>query len=146
MKIQRKQSPSDRPPTCATIRALAKTAFDDLADFCQTCDAPFWEFETQLLVRIAVLGAGLIRLFLTARYERLDLQPFLEDGKYRPGDDYAERSLKTFYGEVTYGRHYLMSRGGGSEQRKTKEVWGAGRRSPNCPGRGKTLPTSRKDA
>src|SRR5271157_750843 len=70
-------------------------------------------FEKDLLVRLAVLGACLIRLFLTARYERLDLQPFLEDGKYRPGDDYAERTLKTVYGEVTYGRHYLMSRGGG---------------------------------
>lgn len=114
MKIQRKQSRPDCPPTCATIRANAKSAFDDVADFCQTCDAPFGEFETQLLVRIAVLGACLIRLFLTARYERLDLQPFLEDAKYRPGDDYAERTLKTFYGEVTYGRHYLMSRGGGS--------------------------------
>src|SRR6266446_3850767 len=114
MKNQRKQSRFDCPPTCAAIRANAKAAFDDVAEFCQTCDAPFWEFEKQLLVRMAVLGACLIRLFLTARYERLDLQPFLEDGKYRPGDDYAERTLKTFYGEVTYGRHYLMSRGGGS--------------------------------
>jgi hypothetical protein len=60
------------------------------------------------------LGACLIRLFLTARYERLDLEPFLEDGKYRPGDEYAERTLKTFYGKVKYGRHYLMTRGGGS--------------------------------
>jgi hypothetical protein len=113
MKIQRKQSRPDCPPTCAAVRANAKALFDDVANFCQTCDAPFWEFETQLLVRIAVLGACMIRLFLTARYERLDLQPFLEDGKYRPGDDYAERTLKTFYGEVTYGRQYLMSRGGG---------------------------------
>ena len=63
---------------------------------------------------MAVLGGCLIRLFLTARHERLDLQPFLHDGKYRPGDHYAERTLKTFYGEVTYGRQYLMSRGGGS--------------------------------
>src|SRR6266446_7925809 len=114
MKNQRKQSRFDCPPTCAAIRANAKAAFDDVAEFCQTCDAPFWEFEKQLLVRVAVLGACLIRLFLTARYERLHLQPFLEDGKYRPGDDYAERTLKTVYGEVTYGRHYLMSRGGGS--------------------------------
>src|SRR5262249_34337256 len=30
------------------------------------------------------------------------------------GDDYAERTLKTVYGGVTYGRHYLMARGGGS--------------------------------
>ena len=74
----------------------------------------FGVFEKELFVRIAVLGCCLIRLFLTARYQRLDLQPFLKDGKYRPGDDYAERTLKTFYGEVTYGRHYLMSRGGGS--------------------------------
>lgn len=114
MKIQRKQSRPVCPPTCANVRADAKVAFDDVADFCQTCEAPFWEFEKQLLVRIAVLGACLIRLFLTARYERLDLQPFLEDGKYRPGDAYAERTLKTVSGEVTYGRHYLMSRGGGS--------------------------------
>jgi hypothetical protein len=114
MKIQRKPSRSDCPPTCAAVRADARAAFDGLADFCQNCDAPFWQFEKQLLVRIAVLGACLIRLFLTARYERLDLQPFLDDGKFRPGNDYAERTLKTFYGKVTYGRHYLLSRGGGS--------------------------------
>jgi hypothetical protein len=114
MKIQRKQSRPVCPPTCAVVRAAAKAAFDDVADFCQTCDTPFWVFEKQLLVRIAVLGACLIRLFLTARYERLDLKPFLDDGKYRLGDEYSERTLKTYYGEVTYGRHYLMSRGGGS--------------------------------
>jgi hypothetical protein len=43
----------------------------------------------------------------------LDLQPYLEDGAYRPGEPYAERTLKTFYGEVTYGRPYLMARWGG---------------------------------
>src|SRR5258708_11719901 len=113
MKSQRKQASPECPPTGASVRADAKAAFDDLVQFCLTCEEPFSEFEKQLLVRIAILGACLIRLFLTARYERLDVQPFLEDGKYRPGDDYAERTLKTFYGEVTYGRHYLMSRGGG---------------------------------
>jgi hypothetical protein len=114
MKIQRKQSSTSCPATSESVHADAKTAFDDLVRFCKTCDTPFWLFEKDLLVRIAVLGACLIRLFLTARYERLSLQPFLKDGKYRPGDDYAERTLKTVYGEVTYGRHYLMSRGGGS--------------------------------
>ena len=114
MKAQRKQSSPRCPVTSASVRADAKAVLEELVQFCQTCDAPFWQFEKQLLVRLAVLGACLIRLFLTARYERLDLQPFLEDGKHRPGDDYAERTLKTAYGEVTYGRHYLMSRGGGS--------------------------------
>ena len=114
MMIQRMPSASTCPVTCDSVRAEAKAAFDDLVVFCQTCEAPFWEFERQLLVRIAVLGVCLIRLFLRARYERVDLQPFLQDGKYRPGDDYAQRTLKTIYGEVIYGRHYLMARGGGS--------------------------------
>lgn len=114
MKIQRKQTSVGCPATSVSVSADAKAAFDDLVQFCQTCELTFWQFEKQLLIRSAVLGACLIRLFLTARYERLDLQPFVEDGTYRPGDDYAERTLKTFYGEVTYGRHYLMSRGGGS--------------------------------
>ena len=114
MKIQRKLPLVGCPATCKSVRADAKIVFDDLMDFCETCDTPFWMFEKDLLVRVAVLGACLIRLFLTARQERLDVQPFLDGGKYRPGDDYAERTLKTVYGEVTYGRAYLMSRGGGS--------------------------------
>ena len=102
------------PVTRASVRADAQAAYDDLVLFCETCALPFWRFEKELLIRVAVLGCCLIRLFLTARSERLDLQPFLEDGKYRPGDAYAERTLKTVYGEVTYGRQYLMPRGGGS--------------------------------
>jgi hypothetical protein len=114
MKNQRKQAAVVRPVTSGSVRAEAKVAFDELVGFCETCTTPFWKFERDLLVRIAVLGACLIRLFLTARYERLDLQPYLEDDRFRPGDDYAERTLKTVYGEVTYGRHYLQARGGGS--------------------------------
>jgi hypothetical protein len=113
MTTHSKPSATDCPATLALVRQNAKSAFDDLVRFCETCDKPFWLFEKELLVRVAVLGCCLIRLFLTARHACLDLQPFLKDGKYRPGDDYAERTLKTFYGEVTYGRHYLMSRGGG---------------------------------
>jgi hypothetical protein len=95
------------------VRAKALAAFNHLADFCQTSDASFWLFEKQLLVRMATLGVLLIRLFLTARHERLDLKPYLDNARYRIGDDYAERTLKTFHGEVTYGRQYLISRRGG---------------------------------
>jgi hypothetical protein len=114
MMIQSKPATTVCTVTLAGVRQNAKAAYDDLVAFCEACDTPFWRFEKELFVRVAVLGCCLIRLFLTARYVRLDLQPFLKDGKYRPGDDYAERTLKTFYGEVPYGRHYLMSRGGGS--------------------------------
>lgn len=114
MKIQRKQSRPECPPTSAAVRADGKSAFDALVEVCQTSDLPFWEFEKQLLVGMAVLGACLIRLFLTARHERLDLQPFLKEDQYRLGDEYAERTLKTVYGPVTYGRHYWMPRKEGS--------------------------------
>src|SRR5712691_5057873 len=114
MKGQCKATESDCPDLREVVRAEAQAAFDEVARFCETCESPFWLFEKNLLVRIAVLGCCLIRLFLTARYERLDLQPFLKDGKHRPGHPYAERTLKTAYGEVTYGRHYLMPRRGGT--------------------------------
>jgi len=114
MKIHDKRSGHDCPVTCESARADAKAAFDNAVRFCEKCESPFAFFETELFVLMATLGRCLIRLFLTARHERLDVQPFLKNGKYRPGDDYAERSLKTAYGEVLYGRRYLMSRGGGS--------------------------------
>jgi Uncharacterised protein family (UPF0236) len=113
MKVQSKASTNDCPVTCVSVRADVKAAFDELVLFCETSETPFWKFEKELLVRVAVLGCCLIRLFLTARQERLDVQPYLKDGKYRPGKDYSKRTLKTAYGEVAYGRQYLMSRGGG---------------------------------
>jgi hypothetical protein len=114
MKIQRIPSTTNCPVTRQSVGADAQAAFENLVRFCGTFDKPFWLFEKQLLVLMAALGCCLIRLFLTARHERLDLQPFLKDDKFRPGDDYAERTLKTVYGEVAYGRHYLMRRVGGS--------------------------------
>ena len=114
MKVQSNPSTSVCPVTRASIRAEATAAFDEAVRVCESSDATFALFETQLFVLMATLGRCLIRLFLTARHERLDLKPFLQDGKYRRGDAYAERTLKTFYGDVPYGRQYLMSQEGGS--------------------------------
>ncbi len=114
MKRQSKPCTPVRPVTAETLRLQAHAILDELLQFCQTSELPFAAFEKELLVRIAVLGCCLLRVFLTARHQRLDVQPFLANDKYRPGNAYAERTLKTFYGEVTYGRQYLMSRAGGS--------------------------------
>jgi hypothetical protein len=95
--------------TTATVLADAQVSFESVLLFCRTCESPFWMFEKELIIRVAVLGGCLIRLFLTARHERLDLKPFLKDGKYRLGEDYATRCLKTVYGTVAYGRQYLQS-------------------------------------
>jgi hypothetical protein len=114
MRSQSNPAAKDCPVTQASVVAEAKAAFDNVLAYGQQCEATFALFEKELWRRIAVLGCCLIRLFLTARHERCDLQPYLEDGGYRPGDHYAQRTLKTFYGKVTYGRQYLMARRGGS--------------------------------
>ena len=115
MNSHHKPAVSDCPETSEIsdlVWADAKKAFDDLVEFCRKSELPFGRFEAELLVRMAALGCCLVCLFLSVRYERLDVQPFLQDGKYRAGHPYAERTLKTFYGEVTYGRQYLQPRRG----------------------------------
>ena len=102
------------PDISDNVRADAKEAFDNLVLNCRESELSFGKFEAELLARMAVLGCCLLRLFLSVRLERLDVQPFLKDGKFRPGHPYAERTLKTVYGKVTYGRHYLQRQGGGS--------------------------------
>jgi hypothetical protein len=96
-----------------SARADARAAFDKAADFCLSSDCSFWLFEKQLLVSMMALGACLIRLFLAARQERLNVEPFLQIGMYRLGKGNAQRTLKTVYGEVTYDRQYLIARDGG---------------------------------
>lgn len=110
MNGQNKPPVASCPVTTASVRATAKAAFEALLDFCESSDSPFAAFERELLRRLATLGACLLRLFLTARHERLDLQPFLDDHRYRAGQAYAPRTLKTVYGEVAYGRQYLQAR------------------------------------
>ncbi len=96
------------PGTVATVTAEAEQAFTELLKFCQQWDGSFWEFEKRLLVLVAALGRLLVRLFLTSRHQRLDVQPFWQSDDYRLGNTYAKHTLKTAYGAVTYGRTYLI--------------------------------------
>ncbi len=114
MNVQSKPLPAACPGSLEAARRAARVAFDDLSEFCQASEQAFWQFEKRLLVLMAVLGASLIRLFLTARHERLDIEAFLRDGRYRAGNRFSERRLKTVCGEVTYGRQYLVACTGGS--------------------------------
>jgi hypothetical protein len=118
MKGKHTRNHQARPDVDAAVRVISVKADADLAyqktlDFCQTSELPFWQHEKQLFVLMAALGCCLIRLFLTARHERLNLQPYLEDGGYRVADQYGERALNTAYGTVRYGRAYVHKKGHG---------------------------------
>ncbi len=97
-----------------TVTNEARQTFEEVVAFCEQSDLSFWDFETRLFVLMAAMGRLLVRLFLTARHQRLDLKPHLADGKYRLGNRYAERTLKTAYGPVRYGRVHLIKHQGGS--------------------------------
>ena len=113
MNVYDKPSAKICPPTGQSVVGDAKKCFDELANFCQAWEQPFWKFENELAVRLGELACLFIRLFLTARYHRQDVQPHLQNGKYRMSDEYAERTIKTAHGDVTYGRQYLQARKGG---------------------------------
>src|SRR6266478_2553897 len=86
MKIYRKPPVTCCPVNTETLVAEARQRFEKLLSFCQQNDHSFWKFEKCLLALLAVLGRVLVRLFLTARHERLDLEPYLAEGVYRLGD------------------------------------------------------------
>jgi hypothetical protein len=114
MSSQNKRICGPCPVTVEAARVDAQAAFDRAADFCQSCGFSFWRFEKQLLVVMAAVGVCLIRLFLCARRQDQDLEPILQGGQYRLGNENAQRTLKTFYGKVKYARPYLIARNGGS--------------------------------
>jgi hypothetical protein len=102
------------PVTADQLDAEARQRFEQLLTFCRQRDYAFAKFEKCLFALLAVLGRLLVRLYLTARHERLDVEPYLHDGPYRRGDVAALRTLKTAYGTVTFGRAQLIRRGGGA--------------------------------
>jgi hypothetical protein len=108
------QPPALCPGTADLLAAEARQRFEQMLAFCQQREYAFAKFEKCLFALLAVLGRLLVRLYLTARHERLDLEPYLQDGQYRRGDAAAPRTLKTAYGAVRYGRAQLIRRRGGA--------------------------------
>jgi len=110
MNVHLKRPRRPCPVTTTALVTEARQKFDNLLRYCQGRDHGFWKSEKCLFALMAVLGRVLVRLFLTARHERLDLRPYLADRRYRLGHAYAERTLKTAYGEVRYGRAHVIRR------------------------------------
>src|SRR5688572_1578251 len=100
-------------PGWDALVADARQQFEATVRWCGTCAAPFGPFEDGLWVRVMRLAGLLVRLFLLARHQRLDLRPHLAGGRYRLGDPAAGRQLRTRFGAVRYVRSYLIRRHGG---------------------------------
>jgi len=101
----------DCPESLQALREHIQQQLDRVLTFCQTCEAPFFQFEKELFALLRVLGCLCVSLFLLARHRRLDLQSWRAD--HRLGDAWVPRQLKTVYGTIRYGRAYLARRAGG---------------------------------
>ena len=114
MKVQDKPPTLGCPERLASLKGEVQQSVEELLKFSETSDESFAGFEKRLRVVMMTLGKVLIQVFLLRRHERLDLQPFLEDGRYRLGNPYAERTLKTSWGVLRYGRTHLIARRNGA--------------------------------
>ncbi len=101
------------PDPMQSVVEEARQAFEALLAFCQQHNETFWDAEKNLVSHVFVLGRILLRLVLVSRHRRLNLEPYLALEGYRLGAAYAERKLKTAFGEITYGRAHLIGEGGG---------------------------------
>ncbi len=99
----------DCPDSTATLRRQLHQQVDQIIAYCETCEAPFIQFEKQLFAQVRVLGCLCVALFLLARHQRLDLKAWLAG--HRLVDAWVPRQLKTVYGTIRYGRAYLARQG-----------------------------------
>src|SRR5438552_3651821 len=109
-----KQDTALRPASAAAVAAQARQAFENLLCFCRQDGSTFRRFEASLLAQVFALGCLLVRLFLTARHERLDVGPYAPRNGWRRGDPDAARTLKTVFGPVPYRRAQVMPKRGGA--------------------------------
>jgi hypothetical protein len=101
-------------PELAALLSQARTQFETLLHACADGPTqPFGQFEGWVFRESGRLACCLVRVFLLACHQRLDLRRYLADGSPRESAPYAERTLRTRFGEVPYGRHYLTRKGGG---------------------------------
>lgn len=102
--------PQDCPASLDLLRQQLHQRLDLAIASClhEHTHSSFLAFEAALLVLLRSLGQLLVQLFLLARHRRLDLSPWLDGGRYRTADDYADRTLQTSCGPVRYGRAYLI--------------------------------------
>jgi hypothetical protein len=80
MRSPRKRPAACTPVTPEAVAAGARQRFERVLDFCLHNAHSFWKFEQCLLALLAALGRLLVRVLLASRHQRLELQPYLQDG------------------------------------------------------------------
>lgn len=84
----------------------------------ESCQHPpsgetFYPAEKRIIQAVYQFGVLLLRLYIASAHRRVDYEPWLEEGTYYLNKVLRYRTIKTFFGEVSYGRYYLAHKAGG---------------------------------
>ena len=71
----------------------------------------FYQTEKDVIKMVYKFGILLLQLYLLSVHKKMDYKVWLDSGKYYLNKQLKFRTLKTFFGEVRYGRCYLMGKG-----------------------------------
>ena len=113
METQPNSAAQSCPVTEDSVAAEARQLCEEMVSFCQHHEGTVLELEKRLFVLLFRLGCVLVRLMLVSRHLRLNLEPYLALKGYRLGNPSAERTIKTAFGAVSYGRAHLIREEGG---------------------------------
>lgn len=71
----------------------------------------FYKTEKEVIKLVYQFGILLLQLYLLSVHNKMNYKTWLDSGQYYLNKQLKFRTLKTFFGEVEYGRCYLMGKG-----------------------------------
>lgn len=105
----------ESPPVVEELAERARDRCEEIISFCtaEKGEESFYRFERALMPLVSGLGVIFMQLFLAACHQRLGYEQWLSSGLYYLKTAVIYRTIKTVFGEVRYGRNYLVRKGRG---------------------------------
>ncbi len=102
-------------PRVEEIAQQARNQCEHIIDFCTSDgqDVNFFSFEKSMVSMLHALGVVYMQLFLASAHQRLDYSRWLSSGLYYLKSGVVYRTIKTAFGQVRYGRSYMVRKGRG---------------------------------
>ncbi len=111
-QLKAKKNPANDP-----LKECTTNINQHVKECISSCKKPesgekFFQAEKRIIQAAYHFGILLLQLYLVSAHKRVDYDRWLKDGKYYLNTVLRFRTIKTFFGEVSYGRYYLSRRDG----------------------------------
>jgi hypothetical protein len=114
MKMYFIEEPLDSQAEIESAEQKVRDKCEEIIKFCTDGyqSESFHGFEVALMPLVFSLGSLFIELFLISCHQRMNYDNWLKSGLYYLKSSLFYRRIKTSFGEVTYGRFYLVKKKG----------------------------------